>query len=477
MSPSLASSEADLSPLLPCATSPLHTTLYHLSASKAHRPTAPRRLAALLAIVVLLLLGAWSSLPSGGCGLHVGGIEGWETGLLGGHAGGRMWSNDVNDRVEGVEEELRAGGMGVEAVEKGDWEVLEFEEEAVGQVFAWGRVVEKGATSNRDDTGGEQDVIEDRVEDVAHQLSTHTADDRDVTLAPVDASLATATATATSSLPPRPLNVNPHPHPPPPPSSPKSRSTHYLSYTPHSGFHNQRKALTNALTLAHLLNRTLLLPPIRLGRAAPWSPDLLQRTVLAERAKAGLLVAPEGGELEEAEAGAVADAGRWTAVAWDYLLEEGVFGGVEVVDRWNSSEAWVVAPHEEGGLGLLPDEVEHFPDVDRHAIRFFDRPGSPPDLHGYTSRLDIADLLAPPHADKRLLQFGSLFGADRLALDEPANAAVHRRFGEGMVLGDERLEAISEEVKRLLGGEYAAVHVRLGDGVFKVRTRHMAGGQ
>jgi len=44
----------------------------------------------------------------------------------------------------------------------------------------------------------------------------------------------------------------------------------YLSYLPHSGFHNQRIALENALTLAKVLNRTLLIPPCLLGTAIPW---------------------------------------------------------------------------------------------------------------------------------------------------------------------------------------------------------------
>ena len=39
----------------------------------------------------------------------------------------------------------------------------------------------------------------------------------------------------------------------------------FLAYLPHSGFHNQRIALENALTLSRLLNRTLLMPPVRLG--------------------------------------------------------------------------------------------------------------------------------------------------------------------------------------------------------------------
>ena len=39
----------------------------------------------------------------------------------------------------------------------------------------------------------------------------------------------------------------------------------YLAYLPHSGFHNQRIAFENALILAQILNRTLLVPPVRLG--------------------------------------------------------------------------------------------------------------------------------------------------------------------------------------------------------------------
>ncbi|KAF9650006.1 hypothetical protein BDM02DRAFT_1688632 [Thelephora ganbajun] len=40
----------------------------------------------------------------------------------------------------------------------------------------------------------------------------------------------------------------------------------FLSYLPHSGFHNQRIALENALVLARSLNQTLLVPPVRFGR-------------------------------------------------------------------------------------------------------------------------------------------------------------------------------------------------------------------
>ena len=45
----------------------------------------------------------------------------------------------------------------------------------------------------------------------------------------------------------------------------------FLSYLPHSGFHNQRIELQNAIMLASMTNRTLLVPLVRLGRPLPWA--------------------------------------------------------------------------------------------------------------------------------------------------------------------------------------------------------------
>ena len=50
-------------------------------------------------------------------------------------------------------------------------------------------------------------------------------------------------------------------------------SRHFLAYLPHSGISNQINELSNALMMAHFLNRTLILPPFFLGLNAtfPWS--------------------------------------------------------------------------------------------------------------------------------------------------------------------------------------------------------------
>ena len=43
----------------------------------------------------------------------------------------------------------------------------------------------------------------------------------------------------------------------------------FITYLPHSGFHNQRISLENAIFLSYYLNRTLILPPIIVLKGIP----------------------------------------------------------------------------------------------------------------------------------------------------------------------------------------------------------------
>ena len=55
---------------------------------------------------------------------------------------------------------------------------------------------------------------------------------------------------------------------------PQNESNGYISYLPHSGFNNQRQQLENALIVAYIMNRTLIVPPLYLGHAniLSWKP-------------------------------------------------------------------------------------------------------------------------------------------------------------------------------------------------------------
>ncbi|KAF9410719.1 hypothetical protein BGZ94_001554 [Podila epigama] len=62
----------------------------------------------------------------------------------------------------------------------------------------------------------------------------------------------------------------------------------YLTFLPHSGFHNQRSELENALVLARLLNRTLIIPKVYLGPPMPWLTFHLLHSRLLYQTKIGL---------------------------------------------------------------------------------------------------------------------------------------------------------------------------------------------
>ena len=260
------------------------------------------------------------------------------------------------------------------------------------------------------------------------------------------------------------INVNPHSR-----AVPTSEwdTRLYLSYEPHSGFHNQRVALANAITLSRLLNRTLLVPPAILGRAIPWTPDLTSRTIAAERAKANLIPTNLGNGASRIDRQALNEVKLWTAVGWDYLISPAIFFNASVVDRWNSSSDWFAAGQDEGGLGIGPEETVVFEDTERRTWRLFDNKASVTRLDGFANRLDIDDLKEGDLGRKRLIRFGSMFGSRKLSLSRSANKAMHNYIISSMIIADDSIDHAADEIAALLG-PYTAVHLRVGDNFYRV---------
>ncbi|GAA5903428.1 hypothetical protein JCM6882_006546 [Rhodosporidiobolus microsporus] len=294
---------------------------------------------------------------------------------------------------------------------------------------------------------------------------------------------------------PRPARPPPKPAPPPPPSTPADSSaidvsvhplTHssshrtfdpserFLAYSPHSGYHNQRISLENAFTLAHLLKRTLLVPPVWFGHAIPYiSFDKLQRR-LEMASKEGLEhCIPYGdGSAEDPIPRECDGFWDWTTVDWSFLVDLSEAEKlVPLVRRSNLSSAWLDeelslrAPTKRSGVS--PD-VYQLKDDTMYQYRFYDSPDDDEPLLKWGNRIDIDDFAAKTERYK-LVHVGTLFGTSRLRATKEETYDARSVFRKAMVFRTEVVDEITQQVRDLLGGEgqYYGLHLRVGDGVFQ----------
>ncbi|ORY73599.1 hypothetical protein BCR35DRAFT_307044 [Leucosporidium creatinivorum] len=392
---------------------------------------------------------------------------------------GMYWRAGFGGSEKGKVEEV---ALGAEEVQGEDVPVMEVEEYTTMEEAEWFATEEPTpvATATLEETTAvyEEEYAptatgEDLLEPTATGVpaSTDQGDEADEGLLAEQADNAEETKLEVTpvQLPPTIPILNVRPHPRPPPSDPEAASKmRYLSYENHSGFHNQRKSIANALVLSTLLNRTLLLPPARLGSTAAWEPHLATTIPFMERCKAGSsFLLPTDSECANS---AHSDPERWTYVGWSYLVSEKLLDGRQVVDRWNGSMEWFFEDVEMGGLGLKKEEVVDFEDPDRRSYQFYDSRAMPTSLDGFTRRLEIQDLLEGEMAQARLLHFGSMFGGGRLKLSKEESLVEQRKVEERMVFEIEKVDGISDEIRDALGS-YVGVHLRVGDGIFKTKAR------
>lgn len=284
-----------------------------------------------------------------------------------------------------------------------------------------------------------------------------------------------------------PIFIDPSPRPYP--LSPEVTDEKYLSFLPHSGYHNQRISVQNALRLAVHLNRTLLLPPAWLGRPTGWAANgRLQRSwdsmvsfKVLEESQRGIECKDyeykeANDELGEGERKKeyCEDADHTSLTSWNWITD---FTEIEknqkVVDRWDMRRSWFFKPREEGGLGLKGEKDIHtIKDTKRYSYQIRDSRNDKFDIGKYEYPLFLDDLKA---IDQPLLEFGSLFGSGRLRIVDKENRKKARWVGGGLIFGNEYLEQMSQEIVTKMGGmqNYLGLHLRVGDGFFYVSSRRL----
>ena len=235
----------------------------------------------------------------------------------------------------------------------------------------------------------------------------------------------------------------------------------FLAYLPHSGFHNQRIAFENALVLARYLNRTLLVPPIRLG----YKPlryvnfDALAQFLILSY-KDGLRhcsqVVPHLPLPVEC-----ADYFDYTHLSWEWLVDlTEVKAHQRLIHRWNMTDVWI-SEH----LMIRDSDVFLIKDHTPYQYRFLDTAAdtSPPN-HKYVESILLPDLAL---SKQRLIQLGTLFGSSRLRLKNITNIFIRGRIRQSMRYTNPTLVDVAQSISRSIGPAYLGVHLRLGDGRFQ----------
>ncbi|KAG0208632.1 hypothetical protein BGX28_000440 [Mortierella sp. GBA30] len=237
----------------------------------------------------------------------------------------------------------------------------------------------------------------------------------------------------------------------------------YLAYLPHSGFHNQRITLENALLLAKYLNRTLLVPPVFLGPATEWRLfDILHRRILLQT-KRGL---DHCGRIPKGEPlpAECLNYYSWTTVEWDFFYDmERIRKEQPWKYRTDHSFAWM-----ETHLGIdRKKDIHIVEDRAHYDYQIYDDPNSktPLNTNRYMRKMDIKELV---DIKERVLHMGSLFATGRVLAELPENKEYQQFLRRTMILSTPILTKTSDAIVTKLGGlgTFVGLHLRVGDGMF-----------
>lgn len=239
----------------------------------------------------------------------------------------------------------------------------------------------------------------------------------------------------------------------------------FITYLPHSGFHNQRIELENALLLASYLNRTLLLPSVYLGNPAfPW----LRFDKMYERL---LLQTKQGLEYcslirsDEPLPTECLNYPRWTTVPWTFFYNfEKLNQKVRIIFREDLSFEWIM-----DSFKLKMKDIYLFKDYSPFEFRVFDLPESTTPLSRFVNRIDLSTLEA---IEEKVIHFGSVFGTYRVLAQSQEHKELLLFIRENMIFTNPTLVDITNKIVNQLGGigSFVGIHLRVGDGLFKVRA-------
>ncbi|KAK9720800.1 hypothetical protein K7432_003902 [Basidiobolus ranarum] len=246
----------------------------------------------------------------------------------------------------------------------------------------------------------------------------------------------------------------------------------FLTYLPHSGFHNQRIALENAILLARYLNRTLLVPPVYLGDAQSWKPFDDLSAALEKRTKLGMAACSKYSGLPPTKGPKkCALYSGWTMLPWSSIYSlDSLQGFVRLRERDSMS----ISSLEQYGININQD-IHFIKDTSLYDYRIFDY--FPPGyiVGKYEQKIMVSEL---QEISDKLLHIGSIFGNLRVTTLLRGNAKEYKYILDKLQFTNPTLIRGSQSIVNQLGGmgNYLGIHLRVGDGAFSYKVEENARG-
>ncbi|CAG8551541.1 2563_t:CDS:1 [Ambispora leptoticha] len=237
----------------------------------------------------------------------------------------------------------------------------------------------------------------------------------------------------------------------------------FITYLPHSGFHNQRIALENAIFIAWYTNRTLIVPPVILGKKIAWikNPKLSNNLAKLNATK----------NLDECHSfparslryeRCIKGYNAYTLFPWDKLMDLGsIRNHISIINRqdFNPQDLYKLI-----NITDPTEEVYYVKEKSRYDIQFYDQDGALNRKQNpkFERQLPLCSLL---NRKEKLVHFRSIFSSNRIKTSLYDNQIFREMVKKKLVFNHPILTKVVKRITRKLGGseKYIGLHLRVGD--------------
>ncbi|RIA95159.1 hypothetical protein C1645_817135 [Glomus cerebriforme] len=261
----------------------------------------------------------------------------------------------------------------------------------------------------------------------------------------------------------------------------------FLTYLPHSQFHNQLIELKNAIVLAYLTNRTLIMPPILHftdSLAFPYEPlhNLYNHLNYVERVKKNRLLCNIKDSRRRYCSPKFSKYDSFMMINWEEIFDfSWIKSQIKII---NKNELSIEGLYKICNIPAKETTINEFQDLynnenvyvisqgdklrNRYYYRFFDTDNSDNnyDLDNYKVPYLISNLRK---REEKLIHTDSLFGSFRIKYEDERVIKWRSDMMRSLKVSHPILLDVTNNIVNELSGveNFLGVHVRTGDGIFK----------